>query len=97
MTIWARFFQRAHKKPIIDRKKPIITSYNNPERYEYSSRYESQGRDLAGGSSDSNNRGFGGYGYGSGYGGNGYGNRNQDSNEAYFPRISHRGFWSQTE
>ena len=40
-TIWARFFQRAPKKPIISKKIPRITSYNNPERYEYSSRYES--------------------------------------------------------
>lgn len=96
MTIWARFFQRAHKQPVIDRKKPRITSYNNPERYEYSSRYESQGRDLAGGSEDDNNRGYG-YGYGNGNG-NGYGYRPpQNDDSGYFPRISHRGHWSQTE
>ena len=47
-TIWARFFQRAPKKPVISRKKPRITSYNNPERYEYSNRYESVGTDLEG-------------------------------------------------
>ena len=43
--IWARFFQRATAKPVISRNKPKITTYNNPERYEYSSRYESVGRD----------------------------------------------------
>jgi len=81
---------------VIDRKKPRITSYNNPERYEYSSRYESQGRDLAGGSEDDNNRGYG-YGYGNGNG-NGYGYRPPQNDESgYFPRISHRGHWSQTE
>ena len=47
-TIWARFFQRAPKKPVISRKKPRITAYNNPERYEYSNRYESVGRDQEG-------------------------------------------------
>ena len=44
--IWARFFQRATAKPVISRNKPKITAYNNPERYEYSSRYESVGRDF---------------------------------------------------
>ena len=44
-TIWARFFQRAPSKPILMRKRPRITSYNNPERYQYSNRYESVGRD----------------------------------------------------
>ena len=43
--IWARFFQRAEDKPTISRNKPKITAYNTPERYEYSSRYESAGRD----------------------------------------------------
>ena len=91
MTIWARFFQRAHKQPVIDRKKPRITSYNSPERYEYSSRYESQGRDLAGGSDDSSNRGYGSGGYGYGY------RPPQNDGSSYYPRISHRGYWSQTE
>ena len=45
-TIWARFFQRAPKKPVISRNRPRITAYNNPGRYEYSSRYESVGRDI---------------------------------------------------
>ena len=45
MTVWARFFQKAPAKPIISRKKPRITSYNNPSRYSYSNRYESVGRD----------------------------------------------------
>ena len=44
--IWARFFQKAQSKPLISRKRPKITAYNNPERYEYSSRYESVGRDF---------------------------------------------------
>ena len=96
MTIWARFFQRAHKQPVIDRKKPRITSYNNPERYEYSSRYESQGRDLAGISDDNDNRGYG-FGYGNGSGNGNYYRPPQNDDSGYFPRISHRGFWSQTE
>ena len=45
MTIWARIFQRKQKTSVIERKRPKITAYNNPERYEYSSRYESVGRD----------------------------------------------------
>ena len=44
--VWARFFQKATAKPIISRKVPKITTYNNPERYEYSSRYESVGVDY---------------------------------------------------
>ena len=44
--VWARFFQKATAKPIISRKAPKITTYNNPERYEYSSRYESVGVDY---------------------------------------------------
>ena len=95
-TIWARFFQRAHKKPIIDRKKPRITTYNNPERYEYSSRYESQGRDLAGGSENSSPNRYNGSGGGFGGSGYGFGNQSQETN-TYYPRISHRGYWSQTE
>ena len=43
--IWARFFQKAEAKPTISRNLPKITAYNTPERYEYSSRYESAGRD----------------------------------------------------
>ena len=47
-SLWARFFQRAPGKPLISREQPKITSYNNPERYEYSSRYESVGTDNLG-------------------------------------------------
>ena len=92
MSLWARFFQRAPKKPIISRKRPRITSYNNPERYEYSSRYESRGRDLYSGedSSHYNNYGFGSYNSG---GFNSYFNSLQQ--DTYLPRISHRGYWSQ--
>ena len=74
MTVWARFFQRAPKKPVISRKKPRITSYNNPERYEYSNRYESVGRDSLKSSSGSSSI----------------------DQQAYYPRLSHRGNWSQT-
>lgn len=86
MTIWARFFQRAPKKPVISRKKPRITSYNNPERYEYSNRYESTGRDYFG--TQQQQTGYS-------YGGNNFGA--SSSSNTYYPRLSHRGFWSQTE
>lgn len=95
MTIWARFFQRAPKKPVISRKKPRITSYNNPERYEYSNRYESVGRDLF--SNSSSFTGTNGNGNnGNGNGNNGFNNASYNSN-SYYPRIGHRGYWSQTE
>ena len=48
MSIWARFFQKTAKNVVVERKKPRISSYNNPERYSYSSRYESVGRDRHG-------------------------------------------------
>ena len=90
MTIWSRIFQRAPKKPVISRKKPRITSYNNPERYEYSNRYESVGRDLFSNS---------GRGYDtSNNNGNNNGNNNAlNSQNSYYPRIGHRSYWSQTE
>ena len=86
MTIWSRIFQRAPKKPVISRKKPRITSYNNPERYEYSNRYESVGRDLFSNSGQNTNTG------------NNNGNNNAYNNQnSYYPRIGHRSYWSQTE
>ena len=90
MTVWSRIFQRAPKKPVISRKKPRITSYNNPERYEYSNRYESVGRDLFSNS--------GRDAYTSNNNGNNDANNNAlNSQNSYYPRIGHRSYWSQTE
>lgn len=95
MTIWARIFQRAPKKPVISRKKPRITSYNNPERYEYSNRYESLGRDLF-----SNSGSFTGLSSNNANGNNGnsaFNNASYNSENSFYPRIGHRSYWSQTE
>ena len=90
MTIWSRIFQRAPKKPVISRKKPRITSYNNPERYEYSNRYESVGRDLFSNSDR-------GYNTSNNNGNNNGNNNTLNSQNSYYPRIGHRSYWSQTE
>ena len=90
MTIWARIFQRKQKTSVVERKKPKITAYNNPERYEYSSRYESVGRDYISGRGSTsvngnNNGGNGGFGVSTEEG-------------IYYPRLSHRtSHYAQTE
>ena len=89
MTIWARFFQRKQKTAVVDRKRPKITAYNNPERYEYSNRYESVGRDYISGrgstSAFGNNNGGGGFGV-------------STTEGIYYPRLSHRtSHYAQTE
>ena len=80
MTIWARIFQRKQKTSVIERKRPKITAYNNPERYEYSSRYESVGRDYISGRGSTSVSGFGG--------GGGFGVSSTQG--IYYPRLSHR-------
>ena len=89
MTIWARFFQRKQKTSVVERKRPKITAYNNPERYEYSSRYESVGRDYISGRGSTSV-------FGGGFGGGGFGVSTTEG--TYYPRLSHRtSHYAQTE
>ena len=66
---------------MISRKKPKITAYNNPERYEYSSRYESVGRDYLSVSNNSNNGGTG--------------PTTTHTGGTYYPRLAHKGAYTQ--